>query len=183
MSGSQRRLGTIGIVLCLMISGILLSIGGCVGAHASVRKQAKKQELLRESVEAYWHALRWGYYDRAVPFVEEPTARALLWEYLLDREGKATINDATVYRLDWPGDDKPAEVYVRYQLYLNDELVVTNRKAVQTWYLSNGRWYLDLTPEELALLSPAQPESEPEGGTDSRPRPKKEGVSTGILAP
>ncbi len=147
MTGYDRWTGA---ALALLLG---LTACSCAAERSQVRREARQEEVLAELVEGYWHALRWQYYDMAVEYLEKDSDRGRLWEYLLSRQGVATIGDVTIYRIALDDDLAHATAFIRYELMISNQAVVRKVTAKQRWYLGEGdRWYLELDPEELTRL-------------------------------
>jgi len=140
-----------GLLTALLAMGAGLS-SGCANEAAVLRKESNTQKLLQDTAKAYWHALRWNYMEKAVNFVESEQDKADLFEYLLDRKGKASMDDPTIYRVVRSEDHQDATVYISYELMLIVQAQLMQRRAKQHWYLKRGRWFLELAPEELTRL-------------------------------
>ena len=132
---------------------ILIATTSCAAEKSHLRKEAHQRETLSELVEGYWHALRWEYYDMAVAYLQDEEDQAKLWEYLLSRQGKITIGEVTIYRIEIEDDLEHATVSVQYQVLRTNEAVLHKVTARQRWYLAaDGHWYLEFDPEELTRL-------------------------------
>ncbi len=132
---------------------VLLAGASCATEQTQLRKEARQREALNELVEGYWHALRWEYFDMAVAYLQDEDDRGRLWEYLLSRQGKATIGEVAIYRIEIDDDLQHATVFVRYELIVTNEAILRKVTARQRWSLApDNRWYLELDPEELTRL-------------------------------
>ncbi len=138
----------------LLLLALLLAVPtSCATEKSHLRKAENQRETLGELAEGYWHALRWEYYDKAVAYLENEEDRGKLWEYLLSRQGKVTIGQVTIYRIDLDDDLEHATVSVQYELLRTNEAVLHKVTAKQRWYLAqDGHWYLEFDPEELTRL-------------------------------
>lgn len=110
--------------------------------------------MVTEVAEAYWHALRWDYPEKATQFVEEGEGRIALWDYLLGNRGAASLNETSVYEVVMDEEGKKATVLVTYQLLRPDAASIETRRVRQSWYVKNGHWFLELKQDELTRLSP-----------------------------
>jgi len=153
--GASHRIGSQGRIVSIVF-GLMLAVGsggvalvGCAGPATQVRQQDQAKAMVTEMAQKYWHALRWGELDKAAEFLEGVDARSQMWDYWLSRQGKASLNDSNVYLVKVAPDLRTATISVSYQLMKSNAMTVEERQVKQTWYRSQGRWFLKLTPEEL----------------------------------
>lgn len=137
--------------LCLSAGGLLV-LTGCSAEYGQVRKSARQEEFVQDCAKSYWHALRWGYLEQALPFVVAGKSQQELSDYLIARQKEVSLLDYQIYRVELDPDTVHARVFVSYQLLGTHSATVQEKKAVQHWYYSAARWYLSLSDDELKRL-------------------------------
>lgn len=159
MTGISGRLRHILLSVVLLV-GLLIpavSMLGCSAEHSKLRKSGQQKEFLEESVKAYWHAVRWGYLDHALAFVESGKSRDELADYLMEEQGKATLLDFEIYGMELGPELQTADVRVSYGVLRTETATLKARRGKQEWYYQNARWFLKITPDELKRLGDADP--------------------------
>lgn len=151
-SERQRRWARSLAGLLWLSAALVPVLTACSAEYGQVRKAARQEEFLQECAKSYWHALRWGYYEQALPFVVAGKTQQALSEYLENRKKEVSILDYQIYRVELDPDTIHARVFVSYQLLGTSSATVREKKATQHWYYSAARWYLSMSDDELKRL-------------------------------
>lgn len=159
LAGGLARRHRIGwaFMLVLGLGMPVVSMVGCSAEHSKLRKSGQQKEFLEESVKAYWHAVRWGYLDHALAFVESGKSRDELADYLMAEQGKATLLDFEIYGMELGPELQTADVRVSYGVLRTETATLKARRGKQEWYYQNARWFLKVTPDELKRLDDGEP--------------------------
>jgi hypothetical protein len=138
-----------------LLGGIFLLAlaGACATDRPGKGRKDEEKAVVTESATKYWQALMWNNGEKAVEYIEKDEDKSHLWEYLISRDGKARLSDTQVYMVILDERYEHATVSVSYQVALAESSSVETRQAKQTWYRHGGKWYLELTGEELKRLN------------------------------
>lgn len=137
------------LLLWLAIPGILGP--GCASDTSSARRRDQQEEYLRDAAKAFWHAVRWGYEDRALVFVASAEDKALLSESLRDGAKIRSIPEFELLSIVLDEPLLTGTVRVEVQLIGNTDPVLRRKRVVQSWKLVQGRWYLTVDDALLGL--------------------------------
>lgn len=140
----------------LLLSGTLgaaLVLEGCGGQASTARRRDQQEEYLRSAAKAFWHAVRWGYEDKALAFVAEAEQRAELSDCLRDGMKHRTIPDFELVSVVLDEAVVSGVVRVNVQLVSNTDPVLREKRIKQTWRLVQGRWFVEVDEALLSLYA------------------------------
>ena len=133
--------------------GLSLLVEGCGGQASSARRRDQQEEYLRSSAKAFWHAVRWGYEDKALAFVAEAEQRAELSDCLREGTKNRTIPDFELISVVLDEAVEAGVVRVNVQLISNTDPVLREKRIKQSWKLVQGRWFVEVDQALLGLYT------------------------------
>lgn len=132
---------------------LMLGVSRCSVDRAAIRSDEQEQKHLQDSAEEYWHAVRWGYAERAAVFVEQDVDRSRHHMQLEAELETQRYTDVTVLRVTVTAPEDPAqpdanghwrtgEVVVFTEGYTLPAQIVQRQERTQQWYRTTDGWFV-----------------------------------------